>query len=108
MVDDAVAMEAVAARVADEALHSPGLLLGGPAEQVVGGETSPAPPRDGDREAAVAGVDHVPDRVGPHGVADLAVRGLVLPGDQPPGSDQCVAGLHLVHGDLPGAGPSKP
>jgi hypothetical protein len=41
MVDDAVAMKAVAARVGDKALHGPGLLLGGPGEQVAGGEPGP-------------------------------------------------------------------
>lgn len=41
MVDDAVAMKAVAARVGDKALHGLGLLLIGPTEQVAGGEPSP-------------------------------------------------------------------
>jgi hypothetical protein len=41
MVDDAVAMEAVAARIGDKALHGPGLLLGRPAEQVPGREPGP-------------------------------------------------------------------
>jgi hypothetical protein len=34
MMDDAVAMETVGAGVGDNALQGPGLLLGGPAEQV--------------------------------------------------------------------------
>jgi hypothetical protein len=36
VVDDAVAMEAVATRVGDEALDGPGLILGRSAEQVAG------------------------------------------------------------------------
>jgi hypothetical protein len=41
MVDNAVAMKAVTARVGHKALHSPGLLLGGPTEQVASGEPGP-------------------------------------------------------------------
>ena len=48
MMDDAVAVEGVAARVGDKAFQGPGLLLGGPAEQVAGGESGPALARDGD------------------------------------------------------------
>jgi hypothetical protein len=67
MMDDTVAKEAVAARVGDKALHGPGLLLGGAAEQVAGGEPRPAPPRDGDREAAVGGVEQVAEASVPIG-----------------------------------------
>ena len=42
VMHDAVAMEAVAARVGDNALHGSGLLLGGPAEEVASGEPSAA------------------------------------------------------------------
>src|SRR5918995_5160683 len=102
MMDDPVAMEAVAARVGYKAPHGPGLLLAGPAEQVASGEALPAPPRDGDREAAVGGVKQRAEGVDPHGVGDLAVSGPVLPGDQPPASNQRAARVHRVHGGLPG------
>jgi hypothetical protein len=63
-VDDAVAVEAVAARVGHKVLHGPGLLHDCPAEQVAGGEPGPAPPRDGDGEAAVGGVEQRAEGVG--------------------------------------------
>src|SRR5215207_10456848 len=101
MVNDAVAVEAVAARVGDKALYGLGLLLGGPAELVAGGEPDPTCPRDCHREAGVGGIGHLAVGVGPQRVGDLAVSGLVLPGNQPPGANQRVVCLHLVHGGLP-------
>src|SRR5829696_2045173 len=101
MVDDAVAVKAVAARVGHIALHGPGLLLGGPAEQVAGGEPGPTPARDRDGKAAVGGVEQVAQGVGPHRIGDLAVSGSVLPGEQPPGPNERLATVHVAHGGLP-------
>src|SRR5215211_6071097 len=94
-------MEAVAARVGHIALHDPGFLLGGPAEQVAGGEPGPTPPRDRHREAAVGGVEQGAQGVGPHRIGDLAVSGLVLPGEQLPGPNQRLVTVHVAHGGLP-------
>jgi hypothetical protein len=64
---DAVAMEAVAARVGDKALHGPGSFLGGPAEEVGSGEPSAACSRDHDGKAIVSGVEQGAECVGPIG-----------------------------------------
>src|SRR5215213_2319368 len=101
MMDDAVAVEAVAAGVGDKALHGPGLLLSGPTEQVARGEPGPAPPRDGDGKAAIGGVEQVAQGVGPHRITDLAVIGPVLPGEQPPRPNERITRLLIVHAQPP-------
>jgi hypothetical protein len=101
VMHDAVAMEAVAARVGHKALHRPGLFLGGPAEEVASGEPNAARPRDQHGKAAVGGVEQGAECVGAHRVGDPAVIGLVLPRAQLPGPDQRLVPVHIAHGDLP-------
>ena len=87
--------EAVATRVGHKAPHGPGLLLGGPAEQVPGGEPSPASCEIG---STVRGVEQGAEGVGAHGVGDLAVSGSVLPGKQPPGPNEHLATVDFARG----------
>jgi hypothetical protein len=74
-----------------DAKRSPGSGRGGWLSCTVasGSAAHPPPPT-----AAIGGLDQVAEDVGAHRIGDLAVGGPVLPGDQPPGSNQRVVRVH--------------